>query len=162
MFLQSLKVCFQKQQYFLGVPCLHATRPQPRYKTLLLLHKASRFGDVLLNTVKVIFEAHSRPHDPVGIAAVTCPDATTPARSRWLWRAAGHGDQQPIWSRAAAISGSEKAAGNRDQPRSQSFHAVRRRPFGLQGQLSTPEFCLIGASPTILPTGPFLGPPSGT
>jgi hypothetical protein len=29
------------------------------------LHKTLRFGDVLLNTAKVIFEAHSRPRDPV-------------------------------------------------------------------------------------------------
>ena len=69
MFLQSLKLCFQKQQYFLGVPCLHATRPQPRYKTLLLLHKASRFGDVLLDTVKIIFEAH-RPRVCLTNAAI--------------------------------------------------------------------------------------------
>jgi hypothetical protein len=29
------------------------------------LDKASRFGEVLLNTAEVIFEAHSRPRDPV-------------------------------------------------------------------------------------------------
>jgi len=33
---------------------------------LLPLHKTSRFGDVLLNTAKVIFEAHSTPRDLVG------------------------------------------------------------------------------------------------
>src|SRR5580704_7019050 len=69
VFVQSLKVRFQKRKYFLSIPCIHARRPQTGYEALLLLHKASRFGDVLLNTVKVIFEAHSRPHDPLGIAA---------------------------------------------------------------------------------------------
>jgi hypothetical protein len=49
VFLKSLKVRFQKRKYFLSIPCIQA---------LLLLHKASRFGDVPLNTVKVIFEAH--------------------------------------------------------------------------------------------------------
>ena len=48
----------------MSVPCINARRPQTGYEALLLLHKASRFGDVTLNTVKVIFEAHSRPHDP--------------------------------------------------------------------------------------------------
>ena len=66
MFLKSLKVRFQKRKYFLSIPCINARRPQTGYEVLLLLHKASRFGDVLLNTVKVIFEAHSRPHDPLG------------------------------------------------------------------------------------------------
>jgi hypothetical protein len=55
---------FQKRKYFLSIPCIHARRPQTGYEALLLLHKASRFGDVTLNTVKVIFEAHSRPDDP--------------------------------------------------------------------------------------------------
>jgi len=31
--------------------------PKPDYNALLLLHKTSRFDDVLLNTAKVIFEA---------------------------------------------------------------------------------------------------------
>jgi hypothetical protein len=30
------------------------------------LHKTLRFGDVLLNTAKVIFEAHSKLRDPIG------------------------------------------------------------------------------------------------
>jgi hypothetical protein len=50
------------ESIFLSIPCIHAPSPQTRYETLLLLHKASRFGDVLVNTVKVIFEAHSSPH----------------------------------------------------------------------------------------------------
>ena len=58
MFLKSPKVGFQKRKYFLSIPCIHARRPQTGYEALLLLHKASRFGDVPLNTVKVIFEAH--------------------------------------------------------------------------------------------------------
>jgi hypothetical protein len=58
VFLKSLKVRFQKRKYFLSIPGINARRPQTGYKTLLLLHKASRFGDVLVNTVKVIFEAH--------------------------------------------------------------------------------------------------------
>ena len=58
MFLKPPKVRFQKRQYFLGVPCIHAIRAQTRYETFLLLHESSRFGDVLLNTMKVIFEAH--------------------------------------------------------------------------------------------------------
>ena len=62
MFLKSPKVRFQQRKYFLSIPCIHAPSPQTRYETLLLLHKASRFGDVLVNTVKVIFEAHSSPH----------------------------------------------------------------------------------------------------
>jgi hypothetical protein len=69
VFLKSPKVRFQKRQYFLGIPCIHATRAQTRYETLLLLHKASRFGDVLLNTVKVIFEAH-RPRICLPDAAI--------------------------------------------------------------------------------------------
>jgi hypothetical protein len=64
VFLKSPKVRFQKRKYFLSVPCINARRPQTGYEALLLLHKASRFGDVTLNTVKVIFEAHSRPDDP--------------------------------------------------------------------------------------------------
>jgi hypothetical protein len=39
----------------LGIPRAHARRPQPDYQTLLALHQASRFGDVLLNTAEVIF-----------------------------------------------------------------------------------------------------------
>jgi hypothetical protein len=58
VFLKSLKVRFQKRKYFLSIPCINARRPQTGYESLLLLHKASRFGDVPLNTVKVIFEAH--------------------------------------------------------------------------------------------------------
>ena len=58
VFVQSLKVRFQKRKYFLSIPCINARRPQTGYEALLLLHKASRFGDVPLNTVKVIFEAH--------------------------------------------------------------------------------------------------------
>jgi hypothetical protein len=64
VFLKSPKVRFQKRKYFLSVPCINARRPQTDYEALLLLHKASRFGEVTLNTVKGIFEAHSRPHDP--------------------------------------------------------------------------------------------------
>jgi hypothetical protein len=58
VFVQSLKVRFQKRKYFLSIPCINARRPQTGYESLLLLHKASRFGDVPLNTGKVIFEAH--------------------------------------------------------------------------------------------------------
>jgi hypothetical protein len=32
----------------------------------LPLHQTSRFGDVLLNTAKVIFQAHNRLRDPLG------------------------------------------------------------------------------------------------
>jgi hypothetical protein len=39
-----------------------------------------------------------------GSAPPTCPYATTPAAGRRLWRAAGHGDQHPIRSTAAAIT----------------------------------------------------------
>ncbi len=66
MFLKSPQVRFQKRKYFLSIPCIHAPRPQTDYEAPLPVHKASRFGDVLLNTVKVIVEAHSRPHDPRG------------------------------------------------------------------------------------------------
>jgi hypothetical protein len=66
VFLKSPKVRFQKRKYFLSIPCIHARRPQTGYETLLLLHKAPRFGDVLLNSVKVIFEAHSRPRTFLG------------------------------------------------------------------------------------------------
>ena len=58
MFLKSPKVGFQQRKYFLSIPCIRARRPHTGYEALLLLHKASRFGDVPLNTVKVIFEAH--------------------------------------------------------------------------------------------------------
>jgi hypothetical protein len=58
VFVQSLKVRFQKRKYFLSIPCINARRPQTGHESLLLLHRASRFGDVPLNTVKVIFEAH--------------------------------------------------------------------------------------------------------
>ena len=58
VFLKSPKVGFQQRKYFLSIPCIHARRPQTGYEALLLMHKASRFGDVPLNTVKVIFEAH--------------------------------------------------------------------------------------------------------
>ena len=40
-----------------GIRTLTASRPRD-YKTLLLVHHASRVGDVLINTAKVIFEAH--------------------------------------------------------------------------------------------------------
>jgi hypothetical protein len=66
VFLKSPKVRFQKRKYFLSIPRIHARRPQTAYEALLLLHKTSRFGDVLLNSVKVIFEAHSRPRDLLG------------------------------------------------------------------------------------------------
>jgi len=42
----------------LGFPCVHAGRPQADYEALLPLQKASRFGDVLINTAKVILETH--------------------------------------------------------------------------------------------------------
>ena len=43
-----------------------------------------------------------------GSKAVTCPDATTPVRSsRRRWRAAGHGDRQPI--RSTAVTKAKKA-----------------------------------------------------
>ena len=59
MFLKSPKVRFQQRKYFLSIPCIRARRPQTGDAAFLLLHKASRFGDVLFNTVKVIFQAHS-------------------------------------------------------------------------------------------------------
>jgi hypothetical protein len=34
---------------------------------------AACFGDVLLNTAKVIFEAHSNPRNTVGIGGPFCP-----------------------------------------------------------------------------------------
>jgi len=42
----------------LGFPCVHARRPQADYEALLPLQKASRFGDVLINTAKVTFGTH--------------------------------------------------------------------------------------------------------
>jgi hypothetical protein len=49
-----------------------------------------------------------RPHD-AGTVRTADPTLSrvpmpTPARGRWLWRAAGHADQQPIRSTAAAIA----------------------------------------------------------
>jgi hypothetical protein len=38
--------------------CVHARRPQADYEALLPVHQVSRFGDVLINTAKVIFETH--------------------------------------------------------------------------------------------------------
>jgi hypothetical protein len=42
----------------LGVPRAHARTEQTNYEALLPVHHASRVGDVLINTAKVIFEAH--------------------------------------------------------------------------------------------------------
>jgi hypothetical protein len=61
--LKSPKVGFQQPKYSLGIQCVHARRPQTDYEALLPLHETSRFGDALLNTAKVIFEAHGKPHD---------------------------------------------------------------------------------------------------
>ena len=58
MFLKASQVGFQQPKYSLGFPCVHARRPQADYEALLSLHKTPRFGDVLLNTAKVIFETH--------------------------------------------------------------------------------------------------------
>jgi hypothetical protein len=67
MLLQSPKVRFQQPKYPLGIPCADARRPQPDYQPFLPVHHAACFGDVLLNTAKVIFEAHSNPRNHVGI-----------------------------------------------------------------------------------------------
>ena len=58
VFLKASQVGFQQPKYSLGFRCVHARRPQADYKTLLPLQKASRFGDVLINTAKVILETH--------------------------------------------------------------------------------------------------------
>jgi hypothetical protein len=57
VFLQSPQIGFQQPKNPLGIPCARARTTQTDYETLLALHHASRFGDVLLNTAKVIFEA---------------------------------------------------------------------------------------------------------
>jgi hypothetical protein len=64
--LKSPKVRFQQPKYSLGIQGVRARCPQSDYEALLPLHQTSRIGDVLLNTAKVIFQVHSRPHDPVG------------------------------------------------------------------------------------------------
>jgi hypothetical protein len=66
MVLKSPKVGFQQPKYSLGIQCVHARRPQTDYEALLPLHKTSRFGDMLLNTAKVIFEAHRGRAIPLG------------------------------------------------------------------------------------------------
>ncbi len=58
VFLKASQIGFQQPKYSLGFPCVHARRPQADYEALLPLHKASRFGDVLISTAKVIFETH--------------------------------------------------------------------------------------------------------
>jgi hypothetical protein len=58
VFLKASQVGFHQPKYSLGFPCVHAPRPQADYEALLPLHHASRFGDVLLNTAKVVFETH--------------------------------------------------------------------------------------------------------
>jgi hypothetical protein len=62
--LKSSKVRFQQPKYSLGIQCIGARCPYPDYEALLPLDKTSRFGDVLLNTAKIIFEAHSRLFEP--------------------------------------------------------------------------------------------------
>ena len=47
------------------------TIPLADYETLLPLHHTSRFGNVFLNTAKVIFEAHSHAARAI---AVFLPD----------------------------------------------------------------------------------------
>jgi hypothetical protein len=42
----------------LGVPRAHARGSQTDHETLLSLHHATCLGDVLVNTVKVIFKTH--------------------------------------------------------------------------------------------------------
>ena len=44
VFVQSLKVRFQKRKYFLRIPCINARRPQTGYESLLLLHSAYSAG----------------------------------------------------------------------------------------------------------------------
>jgi len=56
VFLQSPQIGFQQPKNPLGIPCARARTTQTDYETLLALHHASRFGDVLINTAKVIFE----------------------------------------------------------------------------------------------------------
>jgi hypothetical protein len=66
VFLKSPEVRFQQPKYSLGIHGVRAPCPQADYEALLPLHQTLRFGDLFLNTAKVFFEAHSRPHDPVG------------------------------------------------------------------------------------------------
>jgi hypothetical protein len=42
----------------LAVEPVHFNLASLRYEAFLPLHKTSRFGDVLINTAKVIFETH--------------------------------------------------------------------------------------------------------
>jgi len=56
--LQPPQIGFEQPKNPLGIPCARARTTQTDYETLLALHYASRFGDVLINTAKVIFEAH--------------------------------------------------------------------------------------------------------
>ena len=56
--LKPPKVRFKQPKYSLGIQCVHARCSQPDYEALLPLHKTSRFGDVLLNTAKIIFDTH--------------------------------------------------------------------------------------------------------
>ena len=58
MFLQPLQIGFQQPKYPLGIPCAHARGWQTDHETLLSLHHATYLGDVLVNTVKVIFKTH--------------------------------------------------------------------------------------------------------
>ena len=53
VFLKSPEIRFQQPEYPLSIPCANARRPQANYQPLLPEHNASRFGDVLLNTVKL-------------------------------------------------------------------------------------------------------------
>jgi hypothetical protein len=59
VFLKASQVGFQQPKYSLGFACVRARRPQADYEALLPFQKASRFGDVLINRAKVIFETHA-------------------------------------------------------------------------------------------------------
>ena len=58
MLLKSSKVRLQQPKYSLGIQGAHGRSTQTDYETLLPVHHASRVGDVLINTAKVIFETH--------------------------------------------------------------------------------------------------------
>ena len=65
MFLESSQIGFQQPKYLLGIQRAHTRRPQADYQPLLALDQASRFGDMLLDTMEVIFETHMESTQPV-------------------------------------------------------------------------------------------------
>ena len=50
----------------MGIPCADARSTQTDYETLLPVDHAARFGEVLLNTAKVILVTHRKLTPPAG------------------------------------------------------------------------------------------------